>query len=120
MTYSELKELDVGSWFSAEFAQERIPTLEEALEVARGRIKLNIELKISRNDRQLPAEVVRLVRQADFENGCVVTSLSYDAVRQIAQLQDQLRTGLIVATHVGDVASLEVDILGRECQAGDT
>ena len=111
VTYGELQELDVGSWFSAEFAQERIPTLDEALEVARGRIKLNIELKISRNDRQLPAEVVRLVRQADFENECVVTSLSFDAVRQVAQLQDRLRTGLIVATHVGDVASLEVDIL---------
>jgi glycerophosphoryl diester phosphodiesterase len=111
MTYGELKELDVGSWFSAEFAQERIPTLEEALDAARGRIKLNIELKVSRNDRRLPAEVARLVRQADLEHECVVTSLSYDAVRQIAQQYDQLRTGLIIAARVGDVASLEVDIL---------
>ncbi len=29
MTYRELQNLDVGSWFSADFAGERIPTLEE-------------------------------------------------------------------------------------------
>ncbi|MGC9523063.1 MAG: glycerophosphodiester phosphodiesterase, partial [Anaerolineae bacterium] len=40
MTLSELKQLDAGSWFDARFTGERIPTLEEVLAWARGRIGL--------------------------------------------------------------------------------
>ncbi len=34
-------------WFAPEFSSERIPTLQEVIDVARGRIKLNIELKFT-------------------------------------------------------------------------
>ncbi|HKB07240.1 MAG TPA: glycerophosphodiester phosphodiesterase family protein [Candidatus Polarisedimenticolia bacterium] len=41
----DLRRLDAGAWFSSRFRGERIPTLEEALECARGRCGLNIEIK---------------------------------------------------------------------------
>ncbi|PYT36972.1 MAG: glycerophosphoryl diester phosphodiesterase [Acidobacteria bacterium] len=41
----DLRRLDAGAWFSSRFRGERIPTLEEALEGARGRSGLNIEIK---------------------------------------------------------------------------
>jgi glycerophosphoryl diester phosphodiesterase len=44
----ELKKLDAGSWFGAEFAGEPIPTLNEVLKLARGRILVNIEIKKER------------------------------------------------------------------------
>lgn len=44
-TYNELKHLDAGSWFSDEFSAERIPLLEDAIELVRGKMLLNIELK---------------------------------------------------------------------------
>src|SRR5690554_7738935 len=44
-TYEQLSKLDNGSWFSPEFSSERIPTLEQVLKEAKGRIHLNIELK---------------------------------------------------------------------------
>jgi glycerophosphoryl diester phosphodiesterase len=44
-TLNELKRLDAGSWLSSQFSGERIPTLKEALELARGQMLLNIELK---------------------------------------------------------------------------
>lgn len=34
-TLAELRELDAGSWFSAHFSAERIPTLDEVLELAK-------------------------------------------------------------------------------------
>ena len=37
--------MDFGSWFSEEFAGTRVATLEEALEICRGKISMNIELK---------------------------------------------------------------------------
>jgi len=45
MTLAELRELDAGSFFSAEFRNERIPTLEEVFEMVGKRTFINIELK---------------------------------------------------------------------------
>lgn len=47
LTSRHLRRLDAGAWFSSRFRGERIPTLEEALECARGRCGLNIEIKES-------------------------------------------------------------------------
>jgi glycerophosphoryl diester phosphodiesterase len=44
-TLKELKELDAGSWFAPQFSGEQIPTLKEVLELAKGKIPMNIEIK---------------------------------------------------------------------------
>ncbi len=44
-TLSELKQIDIGSRISPEFANERIPTLEEILEVAKDKVGLYIDMK---------------------------------------------------------------------------
>ncbi|NLJ85355.1 MAG: glycerophosphodiester phosphodiesterase family protein [Firmicutes bacterium] len=44
-TLKEVRTLDAGSWFGPEFAGEKIPTFEEVVEWAKGKIRLNVELK---------------------------------------------------------------------------
>ena len=44
-TIAELKTLDAGSWFDARFAGARIPTLEEAIALVKGRAGIFPELK---------------------------------------------------------------------------
>jgi len=44
-TLAELKTLDAGSWFDARFAGARIPTLEEAIALVKGRAGIFPELK---------------------------------------------------------------------------
>ncbi len=44
-TLQKLKQLDAGSKFSPRFIGERIPTLKEALDLAQGKIGVNIEIK---------------------------------------------------------------------------
>jgi len=111
LTYDDVKEFDIGSWFSEEFADERIVTLGEAMQAARGRIKLNIELKFHGHNRRLEEEVTRLVKQAAFEDECIVTSLEYGAIQEIARQDSRLRRGLIVTAKVGDATKLDVDLL---------
>jgi len=45
LTLAEIKALDAGSWKSPEFKGERIPTLDEALEIMPLNIWLNVHLK---------------------------------------------------------------------------
>lgn len=44
-TLDEIKQLDAGSWFSPEFAGERVPTFEEVIEIALGRAGIFPETK---------------------------------------------------------------------------
>jgi len=109
--YDEVRKLDVGSWFDPSFAGERVPTLAEAINLSRGRIKLNIELKFYGPDRRLGRDVAQLVREQDFESDCLVTSFNYDVLQEIKQQDSQMRTGLIIAHALGDVSRLEVEVL---------
>lgn len=109
--YDELRGVDVGSWFSPEFSGERIATLQEAIDLARGRIKLNIELKFTRDDPTLAPKVGELVRENDFVSDCVVSSLKLPALREVEERFPELTTGFIVFRAVGNLALVDVDFL---------
>lgn len=107
MTFEELRKLDVGSWFSEEFAGEQIPTLEEVMEVCRGKINLNIEIKSVGKDSELPAKVVELILQHGMEEQCVITSTSLSYLKQVKELEPALRTGYIISAAYGNFYSSE-------------
>jgi glycerophosphoryl diester phosphodiesterase len=95
--YDEVRELDVGRWFDPAFAGERVPTLAEAIDLSRGRIKMNIELKVYGTERGLPAAVARLVHDKAFDDDCLVTTFDHDALQEMKRQNPDLRRGLIVA-----------------------
>ncbi len=107
VTYDELRELDIGSWFSEAFAGERIPCLEEVFEVTQGKVKLNLELKVNSQQKHLAKSVVDLINQSGFEG--VISSFDYPSLHMVKQLNPQLSRGLIMAREVPDWLSLEVD-----------
>jgi len=111
LPYANLQSVDVGRWFSADFAGERIPTLAEAIDLARGRIKLNIELKFYGADRGLARRVSQILHEAKFEDECIVTSFNHPALLELRQGNSAVRTGVIIATAVGDVTRLEGEVL---------
>jgi glycerophosphoryl diester phosphodiesterase len=111
LSYREVRQLDVGSWFDPTFSGERVPTLAEVIDLCRGKVRLNIEMKFFGPDRRLSRKVADIVREQGVEPDCLVTSLNYDALREAKRHNARLRTGLTVAHAVGDVSRLEVDAL---------
>lgn len=112
--YAEIRDLDAGSWFSPEFAAERIPTLDQAIETARGRIALNIEIKLNGHDQRLAEAVAETVAAAGFAEQCIITSLDRDALARVRQSAPQLVIGQIVTVAVGDPRRLDLDLLSME------
>ena len=101
MTYEELEEVDVGGWFSEEFVGTRIPTLLEALEFSRGRLKLNIEIKYMGQGSELPEKVAACIEEAGFTEQCVVTSTSLSYLERVKEAAPDLYTGYIVSAAYG-------------------
>jgi glycerophosphoryl diester phosphodiesterase len=110
-TYSEIKSLDAGSWFSPDFKGEHIPTLAQALELSRNKIKLNIELKFNGHDKQLVASAVQIIRDHSFGSQCVITSLNYDGLIKVKKLHPDLKTGFIIAKSIGNMFRVDTDFL---------
>jgi glycerophosphoryl diester phosphodiesterase len=106
-----LAKLEAGAWFSPHFAGEPIPTLAEVLDLARGRIGLNIELKHHGQEQRLVEGILDLVRAAGMGGDCLLTSEDLGALRRVKALAPQMRIGWIVDADPGDPRSLELDAL---------
>lgn len=107
LTYAEVAQLDAGRWFSSRFADTRIPTLEQVLQLCRGRIGLNVEIKPSAATPALEAETVRLLREYSFDSSnCVITSQSYETLHKVKALAPEYPTGYILALGVGNYYDL--------------
>ena len=81
MTLDEIQRLDAGSWFSPEFAGERIPTLTEALEMVKDRILINVEIKSEAVVHGVVPQVAALINEHGMIDQVVVSSFSPEALR---------------------------------------
>ena len=98
-TLRELKNLDAGSWFGPPFSGEQIPTLKEVLELAKGNILVNIEIKngylgpytiFDLADRTLQeVQRKRMVKQVVF------SSFSPSAVERVREGNSHARLALL-------------------------
>ncbi len=106
-TWEEVEAYDAGSWFSSDFAGEKIPLLEEVLDFANGKIFLNIELKATGKETNLEEEVVRLIKEHHFETQCVLTSQQYSVLRTVKELASELQTGYVLSVAYGRFYDME-------------
>lgn len=102
MTYKEVRRLDAGSWYSDEYKGEKVPGLREVLELAQGKIKLNIELKPADNGEELARKTVALIEKYNMENDCVITSFSSSALSAAKSCDENIRVGYILSAAYGD------------------
>jgi len=109
--YEELNDIDIGSWFSSDFSDERVDSLEEVVAYAKGRIRLNIELKYNRPDPELAVKVAEIIQQKDFVGACVISSLDFNALHKAKQSFPEIKAGLIVFRSLGDLMETDVDFL---------
>jgi glycerophosphoryl diester phosphodiesterase len=115
-TAAELASLDAGSWFSPSYKGESIPTLEEVLAEARGRCKLNIELKTDGIRYPYIEEIVlETVAAHGMLDEVVLTSFHAGTLHRIRGLSKNVRTGLILdgwrSTLISELQGLGCDFL---------
>ena len=107
MTFEELEKLDVGSWFSSEYAGTRIPSLSEVLELCSQKISLNIEIKYVGKNSELPEKTAEMVREYGMENKCVITTTNLSYLKRVKEALPEIRTGYIISAAYGNFYSSE-------------
>lgn len=114
--YDQLQQLEVGSWFSSNFTGEKIPTLTTAIDTVKGKIKLNLELKLNEHELNLPQKVVETIREKHFEKDCVITSFHYPTLLTVRKLAPAIKIGKITAHPEENLSELDVDFYSVSAQ----
>ena len=121
VNYADLKGLDAGSWFSEEFKNEPIPTLKEVIDLVKGKMKLNIEMKANKHEKMLAERTLKVVTDNNFLDQVIFTSFKFDEIRKIRELNKEAKVGYIFGRMPEDVDvfSEDVDLLSVNIKTVD-
>jgi glycerophosphoryl diester phosphodiesterase len=112
LTYAEARKIRLGGEpRTARDEGDHVPTLSEAIALARGKIKLQIELKYYGKDRGLAQKVAALIKHEAFENECEISSLDYEALMRAKRANPQMSVVALVTYALGNPGKLEADCL---------
>ncbi|MBA9083630.1 glycerophosphoryl diester phosphodiesterase [Fontibacillus solani] len=97
LTLDDIKSREVGSWYHDDFRGERIPALEELLDLVRGKDTIvNLELK---NGivlyPELEYKVVEMVRQYGLSERIIISSFNHYSLVECKRIAPEIRTGIL-------------------------
>ncbi len=112
VTYDDIKDLDASVCFRKEahkpdYPKTRIPTLDEALKMAKGRLYCNIEIKRTGHDTGIEEKVVEIIRENDFLDECDVTSQDYKTLQAVRAANPDVLTAYTSVIGIGDIENLD-------------
>ena len=100
LTLAELKELDAGSWFSSEYKNERIPTLDEVLgllEKSNYSGILNIELKTDEYDYLgIEEKILFSLKQYHLVCEVMLSSFNTETMKRLIALDKNYEKAIIL------------------------
>jgi len=103
MPWSALKNLDAGSWFSTEFKNEPLATLEDAFRFCQhNNCFLNIEIKPCRGHESRTGEIVARKALELWQTSArkpLLTSFSETSLTAAAKTAPELPLGLLMESH---------------------
>lgn len=111
-SYKETKQFDMGVWYKPEFKGEKLPRFDEVIDLVKGKIKLNIELKTNGHQLKLAEKVVELLTQKDFLEDCIITSFDISLITKVKELNPKIKAGYIFGKMPAvDVFAANIDLL---------
>lgn len=92
LTLEQVRLLDAGSWFGAEFAGERVPTFEEVVALARDAgIRVFPEVKDPRFYPGIEERVAATLRAYQYEDRSIVQSFDSTSLEKLREMSPRLR-----------------------------
>jgi glycerophosphoryl diester phosphodiesterase len=120
-TLGELKKLDAGTWFKKHFKDEKIPSLEEVLDLAKNKILLNIEIKKDAYNPEkkkggVEEKTVLLLEKYNMNSQVIVSSFNPHIVKRIKEFEPEISTAFLYRYRINKglikiVHNLNVDAL---------
>jgi glycerophosphoryl diester phosphodiesterase len=91
-TLAELRALDAGCWFDEEFTGVCIPTLDEVLDLGKGKVRFEIDMRTP--TKLLIMRLTDAITRFDVRNDVELTSTHLPLLFQVKRTDPGLRTGV--------------------------
>jgi len=98
LTLEELKKLDAG-------LGEQIPTLEEVIQLVKGKARLVVEIKVPGTEKR----VLQEIKENRLEDEALITSFYHPVIRWVKELNPNVQAGVIIASRPVKPAQLAID-----------
>ncbi|KAF4407253.1 MULTISPECIES: glycerophosphodiester phosphodiesterase family protein [Streptomyces] len=109
-TLAEIRKLDAGSWFSADYAGEKVPTLREFLrKMTRNQQKLLLEIKAPELYPGIEAQILGELRGSGWldrrhvRDRLILQSFGAESVRTVHTLRPDVKTGFLGTPDVSEL-----------------
>jgi glycerophosphoryl diester phosphodiesterase len=103
LTFEELRRLDAGRWFDPAFAGERVPSLDEVLDLVRGRAFVLLEIKNGPVFYEgIESQIADTLRRHDMVDAVLVMSFDHPAVRAMRRALPEVATGIVYSARLAD------------------
>ncbi|ARI78629.1 glycerophosphodiester phosphodiesterase [Halobacillus mangrovi] len=100
LTYDELKRLDAGSYFSKEFAGEKIPKLEEVLDEYRGKMGIVIEMKSPSLYPGIEQKIADTLKERNLDtptnNDIIVQSFDHESLKAFHSILPEVPVAVLL------------------------
>ncbi len=88
LSWEELRKLDAGSWRGPEFAGETVCRLAEVLDLTRGRMALNLDIKVP--EAAIPTAVA--IIEAGVRSSVVISGCTASCIRTVQETAKDIST----------------------------
>jgi glycerophosphoryl diester phosphodiesterase len=104
---ADVRRLDAGAWFDPSFAGERIPTLDELLDWASGRVAVAIELKgVPYPHPQLVELTVAALRRHAMLDRAALIAFDHPSLAEARRIDPNVTCGVLYACRPVDAPAL--------------
>lgn len=94
-TLSELKEMEIRDPKSNNLVNQKIPTLQEVLEVVQDLEIINIELKNFLEYPDLETKILKIIKEFQIKDKVIISSYNHMSLQKFKKIAPEIKTGAL-------------------------
>ncbi|MDC7228372.1 MAG: glycerophosphodiester phosphodiesterase family protein [Spirochaetales bacterium] len=100
LDYTDIRNLDAGSWKGEKYTGEKIPLLEDLFDLVGDRLYYDIEIKSRRTDRTgIEEKLYRLIKSRGLQERCIVSSFNPMPLKYFKEIAPHIPTAIIYCSN---------------------
>lgn len=96
MTYEELLQFDFGSYFSEDFKDTKIPTLDEFYKLCADLKVVNVEIKsLGDKNEEIVVKTIESAKKYNLKDKLIISSFDPDVLVKVKEVDADVKTGIL-------------------------
>lgn len=107
--YLKILDYPISGYYAGNYVESQVPTLEDALLLCQGQIKVIIDMKDGGQGDKLVEETLNIIQNLEMKDTVIIQSFSTRVLSTIRRLDEEIVIGQILFFASGNLSALDVD-----------